>query len=315
MTLRRVRDRSRTSVRRAGDERQLSALRLRRTLVERGDPVLVRAGDAGADPSELAYLTAAGCAALALVPVAVEGMVIGHIELLFTDDAPLAYADLSHALAVADIAGLAMARERDAAEVERAYRDTVAALATALEAKDADTGDHARALAALAGSVARRLTLDPEQIRNVEYAALFHDIGKIATPTEILLKPGPLTPEEREEIELHVLHGARIVERIGFLREIAPAVRHSHERWDGEGYPSGLAGTDIPLAARIVFACDTWHAMTSDRVYRRALPVAEAAAAAVRHGGYPARSRRRRSTARRDRRRARHRRLRSVRLC
>ena len=68
-----------------------------------------------------------------------------------------------------------------------------------------------------------------------------------------------------------MLHGARIVERIGFLRDIAPAVRHSHERWDGDGYPSGLAGREIPLAARIVFACDTWHAMTSDRVYRRAL--------------------------------------------
>jgi putative nucleotidyltransferase with HDIG domain len=115
-------------------------------------------------------------------------------------------------------------------------------------------------------------------VRNVEYAALFHDIGKIATPTEILLKPGPLTADERREIERHVLHGARIVERIGFLREIAPAVRHSHERWDGDGYPAGLKGTDIPLAARIVFACDTWHAMTSDRVYRRALPHERAAA-------------------------------------
>ena len=238
----------------------------------------MRAGERDADPIELDYLVAAGCAALALVPVTVEGAVIGHIELLFTHDAPLAYADLSHALAVADIAGLALARERDAAEVEHAYRDTVAALATALEAKDADTGDHARALAALAGAVARRLSLDPDQVRKVEYAALFHDIGKIATPTEILLKPGPLTPAERTEIEQHVLHGARIVERIGFLREVAPAVRHSHERWDGQGYPSGLAGREIPLAARIVFACDTWHAMTSDRVYRKALPVDAAAA-------------------------------------
>ena len=279
MTLRHVRDRSRTSVRQAGDERRLSDHPARRALVERNEPLLVRTGDA--DPIELDYLVAARCAALALVPVTVEGAVIGHIELLFTHDAPLAYADLSHALAVADIAGLALARERDAAEVERAYRDTVAALATALEAKDADTGDHARALAALAAAVARRLSLHPDQVRKVEYAALFHDIGKIATPTEILLKPGPLTPEERTEIEQHVLHGARIVERIGFLRDVAPAVRHSHERWDGNGYPAGLAGREIPLAARIVFACDTWHAMTSDRVYRRALSE-EAAAAELR---------------------------------
>ncbi len=285
MTLRHVRDRSRTSVRAAGDERRLSAHQARRALVERGEPFLLRTGDRGGDPVELQYLLAAGCAALALVPVTVEGAVIGHIELLFTHDAPLAYADLSHALAVADIAGLALARERDASEVERAYRDTVAALATALEAKDADTGDHARALAALAGAVARRLSLDTDQVRKVEYAALFHDIGKIATPTEILLKPGPLTPEERTEIEQHVVHGARIVERIGFLRDIAPAVRHSHERWDGAGYPSGLAGREIPLAARIVFACDTWHAMTSDRVYRAALSEEEAAAELQRVSG------------------------------
>ena len=151
MTLRHVRDRSRTSVRR----RATSASCRRCGCGGRSSSAAIRCSCGRATPAPTRassqYLAAAGCAALALVPVAVEGAVIGHIELLFTDDAPLAYADLSHALAVADIAGLAMARERDAAEVERAYRDTVAALATALEAKDADTGDHARALAALAG--------------------------------------------------------------------------------------------------------------------------------------------------------------------
>jgi putative nucleotidyltransferase with HDIG domain len=238
----------------------------------------VRVDDPGAEPCEAEYLRSLGLGSLVNIPVPVDGSSAGLIELCFRDRSGPGHADLEHAVAVADIAGLALSREHQAVALEAAYRDTVGALATALEAKDADTGDHARALAALAGAVARRLGQSEEDARLVEYAAIFHDIGKIATPTEILGKPGALTPEERATIERHVVDGARIVGQIGFLRNIAPAVRHSHERWDGHGYPDGLAAEEIPLAARIVFACDTWHAMTSDRVYRKALPLGEALA-------------------------------------
>jgi diguanylate cyclase (GGDEF)-like protein/putative nucleotidyltransferase with HDIG domain len=275
-TCRHVRGEGRTT--RVGDVLELSPLDRRRQVVDSLEPSIVHADDAEPDGADVAYVRAAGLASLALIPVLVDGAAIGHLELGFDEPGALALVDLGHAVAVAAIAGLALAREANAAAMESAYRDTVGALAMALEAKDADTGDHARALAELAGAVARRLGLAPDAVRDVEYAALFHDIGKIATPTEILHKPGPLTPAEREVIEQHTLHGARIVEQIGFLRRIAPAVRHSHERWAGGGYPAGLVGEEIPLAARIVFACDTWHAMTSDRPYRGALPVEEAKA-------------------------------------
>ncbi len=250
----------------------------RRRTLQSAEPMTVRVDDPGAEPCEAEYLRSLGLGSLVNIPVPVDGSSAGLIELCFRDRSGPGHADLEHAVAVADIAGLALSREHQAVALEAAYRDTVGALATALEAKDADTGDHARALAALAGAVSRRLGQSEEDARLVEYAAIFHDIGKIATPTEILGKPGALTPEERATIERHVVDGARIVGQIGFLRNIAPAVRHSHERWDGHGYPDGLAAEDIPLAARIVFACDTWHAMTSDRVYRKALPLGEALA-------------------------------------
>ncbi len=259
-----------------GMTRPFTAVPRRRVLAETAQPIILYRGEQALDDGEDQYLERHGCGSCALIPVVVQGVAVGHLELGFSGDAPLSYGDLSHAIAVADIAGLALARERQALEVESAYRDTIGALATALETKDAVTGDHARALEALAAAVASRLGLEAEAIRRVEYTALFHDIGKIATPTEVLRKPSALTPEERRIIEEHVIAGARIVEEIGFLRHIAPCVRHSHERWDGRGYPAGLAGEQIPLESRIVFACDTWHAMTTDRPYRKALPAGTA---------------------------------------
>jgi putative nucleotidyltransferase with HDIG domain len=249
-----------------------------RRMLRTGQPIICAAGDPACDPSEAAYLRALGFGSMVMIPVPVDGVAAGFIELCFVASEAVGHAQLEHAIAVADIAGLALTQERRRAELEQAYLDTVGALSSALEAKDADTGDHARALAGLAGRVARRLGLPEEEARLVEYAAAFHDIGKIATPTEILRKRGPLTASERAEVERHVVNGARIVSEIGFLRPIVPAVRHSHERWDGGGYPDGLEGEAIPLAARIVFACDAWHAMTTDRPYRRALPPPRAAA-------------------------------------
>ena len=112
----------------------------------------------------------------------------------------------------------------------------------------------------------------------LRYAAAFHDIGKIAIPREILNKPGPLDPDERREIEQHTVIGERILEPIDFLAPVRPLVRSAHERWDGGGYPDGLAGEKIPLGARILFACDAYDAMTTDRTYRSAMAADEALA-------------------------------------
>jgi HD-GYP domain-containing protein (c-di-GMP phosphodiesterase class II) len=120
--------------------------------------------------------------------------------------------------------------------------------------------------------VGERLGLAPDEIRHLEYAALMHDIGKIGIRTEILTKPGRLTDDERAEMERHTIIGAEMLRRIPFFSAVHPLVRASHERWDGGGYPDRLAGDDIPVGARVIAACDAFHAMTSDRPYRGALP-------------------------------------------
>jgi HD-GYP domain-containing protein (c-di-GMP phosphodiesterase class II) len=172
-------------------------------------------------------------------------------------------------------ARLARAEHEAAQTLERAYLSTVEALANALEAKDEYTGDHARALAEMAIAVGRQLGLDGDRLKMLELAALFHDIGKIGVASEIIRKPGPLSAAERWEMERHPDIGARILAPVPFLQGIRPIVRACHERWDGRGYPGLLRGTAIPLESRIILVCDAYHAMTTDRPYRRALPAGE----------------------------------------
>jgi HD-GYP domain-containing protein (c-di-GMP phosphodiesterase class II) len=168
-----------------------------------------------------------------------------------------------------------MERE-SSAELERAYVSTIEALANALEAKDEYTGDHARALAEMAMTVGAELGLSGDRLKMLELAALFHDIGKIGVPSEIIRKGGPLTAGERSIVRRHPEIGEQILAPVPFLQPIRPMVRACHERWDGKGYPDGLAAEGIPLEARIVFVCDAYHAMTTDRPYRAALPEREA---------------------------------------
>ena len=128
----------------------------------------------------------------------------------------------------------------------------------------------------MALQVGGEVGLDEPSLKRLELGALFHDIGKIGIPSEILAKPGPLTPEERAEMELHPTLGERILTPISRLADIRPIVRHCHERYDGTGYPDGIAGERIPIESRIIFVCDTFHAMTTDRPYRRRLARSEA---------------------------------------
>ncbi len=160
--------------------------------------------------------------------------------------------------------------------MERTFLSTVEALANALEANDEYTSSHARWITDLAIRVGQELGLDARALKRVELGALFHDIGKIGIPSSILTKPGPLTDEERRIIETHPELGERILRPIGQLEDVCAIVRHCHERWDGRGYPDRRAAAEIPIESRIIFACDAFHAMTTDRPYRRALPVDEA---------------------------------------
>jgi HD-GYP domain-containing protein (c-di-GMP phosphodiesterase class II) len=136
-----------------------------------------------------------------------------------------------------------------------------------------------------AQKVGIRLGLDDAALRDLRFAAVFHDIGKIAVPEAILSKPGPLTPDEREIMERHTIAGEQILAPVEFLAGVRVIVRHEHERWDGAGYPDKLAGEAIPLGSRIIFACDALHAMTSDRPYRTALSLEGAIGELRRHSG------------------------------
>jgi diguanylate cyclase (GGDEF)-like protein len=160
--------------------------------------------------------------------------------------------------------------------LERTFLSTVEALANALEANDEYTSTHARWITDLALKVGEELGLEPQELKRLELGALFHDIGKIGIPSRILMKPGPLTAEERALVETHPVLGERILAPIAQLGEVRLIVRCAHERYDGTGYPDGLAGDQIPLESRIVLACDAFHAMTTDRPYRKSLGADEA---------------------------------------
>jgi HD-GYP domain-containing protein (c-di-GMP phosphodiesterase class II) len=176
------------------------------------------------------------------------------------------------------------ARERqirisNALELGHAYRGTALLLGDMIEADDQGTGAHSRDVVSLVVEVAKRMRLDERSRRHAEFAALLHDVGKVRVPKEIINKPGPLTDVEWVVIKQHTVWGEEMLKAVGgILGEIGSIIRSCHERWDGGGYPDGLKGEEIPLIARIVLACDTFSAMTTDRSYRKARSTAEAVA-------------------------------------
>lgn len=210
-------------------------------------------------------------------------------------DAPLTDPGLPYLLGTAAMSapmvgstlqGIKALRKLHAARRRRRLEEVgVDALLAALGARDHYTGDHSEAVVTLAGAVARRMSLPASVVAQVEKVARLHDIGKIGIPDSILHKPGPLDQDEWELMRQHPVIGARIAQSVPTLAHLAPAIRAEHERWDGGGYPDGLAGRSIPLASRIILACDAYHAMVSDRPYRPAMDVRDAFAELQRHAG------------------------------
>ncbi|HEY4823621.1 MAG TPA: HD-GYP domain-containing protein [Solirubrobacteraceae bacterium] len=170
-------------------------------------------------------------------------------------------------------------------ELTRSYTATVRALSNAVEARDPYTGKHAERVAAYGIEIARSLGLSRPDAPEMEFGFLLHDIGKIAVPDAILYKPGALTSEERQLMARHPTAGAEILDGIDFLQEALQVVQSHHERWDGTGYPDGLKGEEIPVAARVFAVADVFDALTTDRPYRPALPLAEARQMIVRASG------------------------------
>ena len=200
------------------------------------------------------------------VPMVSPNGVIGLIAAF--SDGPDAF-DANHIRllsAIGNNATIAVQNVRAFSEMRSMYQETIMALAEAIDAKDHYTHGHSDAVRRYAAHVAPRLGLPHEELRQLEDAALLHDIGKISVPETILNKPGRLTPEEMAVIQSHTARGADMLAKTPHLRELIPIVRHHHERYDGKGYPDGLHGETITVSARIVALADSYDAMTSDRI-------------------------------------------------
>jgi HD-GYP domain-containing protein (c-di-GMP phosphodiesterase class II) len=210
------------------------------------------------------------------VPLIHQGRALGVVAVGSRDVRPYSPRTAAILSTVANQVAVALSHASTYRELEQSYLQTVMALAAALEAKDEYTADHAESLADLACATGRVLGLTKQQLRQLEFAAVLHDVGKIGVPAHILNKPDTLSESERAMITQHTVIGERIVSRIDYLRPLAPIIRAAHERWDGLGYPDGLLGEAIPLEARIVFVCDAFHAMISDRPYRAKMNEAQA---------------------------------------
>jgi diguanylate cyclase (GGDEF)-like protein len=198
-------------------------------------------------------------------------------SLIAAADAALLFAKRSGRDMIADFSQLSLveldqsALEGLAFRLEKADIETLETLAAAIDRRDAFAGEHAGNVAAAAGRVAATLGLDDQQRDVLRMAALVYDIGKVGIPVEVLNRRGALDDDELEAIRRHPEVGKRLLESTMRLNALLPVVLHHHERWDGSGYPGGLAGESIPFAARVIAVCDAWQAMTTDRPYRPAL--------------------------------------------
>jgi HD-GYP domain-containing protein (c-di-GMP phosphodiesterase class II)/putative methionine-R-sulfoxide reductase with GAF domain len=248
---------------------------IRTAVADRTEPFLVTAAEAEAIVPAPAGMTWPD---LALAPLLNDGKLEGFIAVREpTVDSEHSVEEILRLLrGISDQAAVALERAQSYENLEETFVSTVEALANALEANDEYTSSHTRWITDMSLRVGEALGFESTALKRLELGALFHDIGKIGIPTSILLKPGPLTDEERLIMETHPELGERILEPIDRLVDVRTIVRSCHERWDGAGYPDGKAGEEIPLEARIILVCDAFHAMTTDRPYRKRLSGDEA---------------------------------------
>ncbi len=244
-------------------------------VLEQGRPLVVNASESNDASGD----SVTGAAAAVGVPLVSAAGVIGVV--VVADDATDRHfgADEVRLLATAANHGAsAVANAELYASLQEAYLTTVRSLAAAIDAKDTYTRGHSDRVARLAGLVGEWIGLSHDQLLALELAAYLHDIGKIGIAEGVLRKPGRLDEVETEQMHEHPLIGATILEPVSFPWEITPIVRHHHERWDGSGYPAGLAGDEIPLLARIMSVADSHEAMVSERPYRAGMSERDALA-------------------------------------
>lgn len=238
------------------------------SVLRQGTNIEISTGDDQADPAERRLLQEYGFSRALMCPLTAGGAVRGTIEVYRVADRPFRDDDAHRIEILCRFAANAYARISARSDIESHYGKTIDALTSALEVRDAETQAHTGRIRETAVALGGAMRLSPDELKAVRLGAMLHDVGKIGVPDSILLKPGPLNESEWEVMKLHPEIGERLLTGIDFLTAAVPAVKHHHERWDGKGYPMGLIGTDIPLAARVVAVCDSFDAMTSARPYR-----------------------------------------------
>lgn len=254
-------------------------------VLENGVAVELSTNDDDVDPGEREILEELGYSRVLLCAFEVEGRSVGTVEAYRIDDRPFRRDDAKQVSVLTAFAASVYAKLQLAMQLESHYTKTLEALASALEARDPYTQAHTSRIRDLAVALAVAMQVPADVRRAVRLGAILHDVGKIGISDTILHKPGPLDDDEWRVMRSHPEIGERMLEGIDFLHPALPVIRHHHERWDGRGYPDGLAGEAIPVGARIVGVCDAFDAMTSDRPYKRAMSVADALQEIVKNAG------------------------------
>ncbi|HEY7875562.1 MAG TPA: HD-GYP domain-containing protein, partial [Actinomycetota bacterium] len=257
-------------------EFRLSDFPATREVVDTGRWVEIAVSNTSDDASERTLLSQVGFARLLMCRLWIDEHTVGTVEAYRTEDRPFNCEDAGQIALLGTFAANAFAKIKMAEKLESHYTMTLEALASALEAKDPYTREHTGRIRDMAVALSVAMKIPAQQRRAVRLGSILHDVGKIGISDSILQKPGPLTDLEWEVMRSHPVVGERMLKGIEFLHDALPVIRHHHERWDGKGYPDGLAGEQIPLGARIVAVCDSFDAMTTNRPYRAAM-TAEAA--------------------------------------
>jgi putative nucleotidyltransferase with HDIG domain len=230
-----------------------------------GEPVLIKGQEGDDTDSSIC------------VPLLANQQVLGVLNIRTkTDGSDFSQQDLELASQLANLAAAAIENASLHDELQALFLSTVSAMANSIDARDPYTKGHSERVTSYAVMIAEKLKLSTEELEKLRYAGLLHDIGKIRIRDHILHKPGRLTDAEFTEMKKHPEYGVEIMRPVKAFQNILPAMLHHHERFDGRGYPHGLSGFDIPLSARILCVADCFDAMTSDRPYRKGMPVSEA---------------------------------------
>ena len=241
--------------------------------------------DPEADSSETGFLHEMGFSQVILSALVIDGKVIGLVEAYRVNKRPFRAEDPRQIEVLARFAMNSYSNIMWASKLESHYTRTIETMVSALEARNPDTNAHAKRIPDLALGLASAMHLSPDFRRSLRLGSILHDVGKIGVPDSILLKPAALSEPEWEIMRRHPTIGEQMLRPIEFLLPALPIVRHHHERWDGGGYPDGLAKENIPLGARMVAVCDTFDAMVSDRPYRAGSSVATAVEEILRCAG------------------------------